>query len=537
MAGNMRSSESYRVENESVADADRAMSEALVEPSADARAPHAQASPHTRENGGNGQAPKTRLPLAALKAPQKQANVNALRSAWRCSDIFWVSCVIMTGVWSAYIGASGRAGLASVSAGLIGAISFITLLFSVRAHQFRATETYSEHMRKVFVASAAALGIWLTFALIVRPETFLPDALAKSGLAATLALGLLHTIYYSHARRLHRKGALVPTVVMLGATETARRMIEENAKTHELNILAIFDERLSRAPIHIHGIPVVGKIADLLSWDQLPYIDRIVVTLPSLAEARKQEFYSQIRLLPNRIAFVVDEFEALDHVHQRLSEIAEISLNEQTKHSKSGLHTLIKRAMDVIISGTVIVLGAPFFLLLSFLIKKDSPGPALFKQPRHGFNNRVFEVYKFRSMRVETEDKLAKVQVTQGDSRITRLGQFIRKTSLDELPQLINVFKGEMSLVGPRPHAVGMHTGNIESYKLVEEYAHRHRMKPGMTGWAQINGSRGPLHSAEDVARRVRLDVEYIERSSALFDLMIMFKTLPCLLGDSENIR
>jgi len=117
------------------------------------------------------------------------------------------------------------------------------------------------------------------------------------------------------------------------------------------------------------------------------------------------------------------------------------------------------------------------------------------------------------------------------------VGRFIRKTSIDELPQLINVIRGEMSLVGPRPHAVGMRTGEVESYKLVEEYAHRHKVKPGMTGWAQINGSRGPLHSEADVERRVRLDMEYIERSGAIFDLMIMVKTLPCLLGDSENIR
>ena len=203
----------------------------------------------------------------------------------------------------------------------------------------------------------------------------------------------------------------------------------------------------------------------------------------------------------------------------------------------SGRHIAVKRLMDVTIASIALVALSPILLLIGLLIKKGSPGPALFKQPRHGFNNRVFDVYKFRSMRNDAADLKAAQQTVAGDARITKIGRFIRKTSIDELPQLINVIKGEMSLVGPRPHAVGMRTGETESYKLVEEYAHRHKVKPGMTGWAQINGSRGPLHNAEDVARRVTLDMEYIERSGAFFDLMIMIKTLPCLLGDSENIR
>ena len=234
---------------------------------------------------------------------------------------------------------------------------------------------------------------------------------------------------------------------------------------------------------------------------------------------------------------MVDEFETLDHVQQRLTQIAQVGMADVTGKPKSGRHTLMKRLMDVSVSATLLTLGAPFLAILALLIKLDSPGPVLFKQPRHGFNNRVFHVYKFRSMRNDAADLKAAQQTVAGDARVTKLGRIIRKTSLDELPQLLNVLKGEMSLVGPRPHAVGMRTNDVESYKLVEEYAHRHKVKPGMTGWAQINGSRGPLHNAEDVARRVKLDVEYIERASVLWDVVIMLKTVPCLLGDSENIR
>ncbi len=480
---------------------------------------------------------KNRVPLSSISVSQDRMNVSALRFALRVSDVFWITAIITLGIWNTYVGINNHSVLAPVAAGALGTVMFVATLFMSGAHRFHPTESYKAHMKKVAFAAFSAIGAWLSISLLFKPDTFLPDGLAFAALAAAATLFLLHSLYFIQIRRLHDRRALTPNIVMLGATDSARRIIEENARSRELNILAIFDDRLSRAPRDIHGVPVVGKIQDLMEWDELPYVDRVVVTLPGLAHQRKQEFVDQVRKLPNRIAFVVDEFENLDHIQQRVSQIAAISMQDLTGKPKSGRHTALKRAMDVSISLTAMILGAPVLAAIALMIKLDSPGPVLFKQKRHGFNNRIFEVYKFRSLKVEQEDKDAAQQVTAGDTRVTRLGRFIRKTSLDELPQLLNVLKGEMSLVGPRPHAIGMRTGNVESYKLVDEYAHRHKVKPGMTGWAQINGSRGPLHDAAGVARRVQLDVEYIERSSIWFDLMIMIKTLPCLLGDSENIR
>ena len=143
------------------------------------------------------------------------------------------------------------------------------------------------------------------------------------------------------------------------------------------------------------------------------------------------------------------------------------------------------------------MLGAPLMALIALAIKLDSPGPVFFRQRRHGFNNEEILVWKFRSMRHGSDRSGGAQQVRFDDDRVTRVGRFIRRTSLDELPQLFNVLKGEMSLVGPRPHAVGMKTGDTQSAKLVAEYAHRHRMKPGMTGWAAIKGSRGPVDTPE----------------------------------------
>jgi len=480
---------------------------------------------------------RIRKTTAEIHVPERQTNMNALRFMLKSFDVIIVCVIIAFGIWNSYIGINNKVIIAPIAAAILGTSIFITSLFASQAYRFAPAETLGQHLKTVTIAGLAALGVWLTIALIIRPETFLPDTLAKAGLSATLILTGLHALYHQYINKLHLRGALAPTIVMLGATESARRLIEENAKTKELNILAIFDDRLSRAPMNIHGVPIIGKLDDLMAWDALPFINRIVVTLPAIANERKKDFVNRVRLLPNRIAFVVDEFETLNHVQQRLSEIAEVSMTDITGNPKSGRHTAMKRITDVVISSIALILGAPFLAIIAVLIRADSPGPVLFKQERHGFNNRIFHVYKFRSMRNDKADLKAAQQTVAGDARITKIGRFIRKTSIDELPQLMNVLKGEMSLVGPRPHATGMRTGDTESYKLVEEYAHRHRVKPGMTGWAQINGSRGPLHNAEDVAERVRLDIEYIERSNWFFDLYIMIKTLPVMLGDSENIR
>jgi len=414
---------------------------------------------------------RKRKTTADITVPQKQTSMSALRFTLRASDIFWVTAIIVISVWNGYIGINDKQIIAPIAAALMGSVIFISMLFLNRAHRFAAAETFGQHMRSVMMAAFGALGLWLAIALIVKPETFLPDTLAKAGLGATAVLFVLHALYHTHLKRLHNRGALAPTIVMLGATESARRLIEENAKKRELNILAIFDERLARAPHNIHGVPVIGKIEDLLTWDQLPYVNRIVVTLPGMAESRKQAFLEQVKLLPNRIAFVVDEFENLNHIQQRLTQIADIGMRDVTGNPKGGAHTAIKRLMDITIASLALIGLSPILAIIAIMIKKDSPGPVLFKQPRHGFNNRVFSVYKFRSMRNDTADLKA------------------------------------------------------------------HKVKPGMTGWAQINGSRGPLLDGDDVARRVELDVEYIERSNAAFDLYIMLKTLPVLLGDSENIR
>jgi exopolysaccharide biosynthesis polyprenyl glycosylphosphotransferase len=193
---------------------------------------------------------------------------------------------------------------------------------------------------------------------------------------------------------------------------------------------------------------------------------------------------------------------------------------------------VMKWLFDKIVGSLALLAAAPVMALVALAIKLDSKGPVLFRQRRYGFNNELIEVYKFRSMYVEQTDATAARLVTKDDPRVTRVGRFIRKTSLDELPQLFNVvFAGDLSLVGPRPHAVHAKAENRIYDEAVDGYFARHRVKPGITGWAQINGWRGETDSQEKIQRRVEHDLFYIENWSILFDVYILARTPFALLN------
>jgi exopolysaccharide biosynthesis polyprenyl glycosylphosphotransferase len=182
-----------------------------------------------------------------------------------------------------------------------------------------------------------------------------------------------------------------------------------------------------------------------------------------------------------------------------------------------------------------LVLLSPVMLVTAIAIKLESKGPVLFRQKRHGFNNELIDVYKFRSMYTDRTDATASKLVTKNDPRVTKVGRFIRKTSIDELPQLFNVLKGELSIVGPRPHALQAKAANLPYYEAVDGYFARHRVKPGMTGWAQINGWRGETDTVEKIMQRVNHDLYYIEKWSLLLDAYIVVMTPVSLFSRNEN--
>ena len=200
----------------------------------------------------------------------------------------------------------------------------------------------------------------------------------------------------------------------------------------------------------------------------------------------------------------------------------------------SGVSAVVKRVEDILLAFVLLVAAAPLMLLVSIAIKLESRGPVLFRQPRHGLDGLEIEVLKFRTMYAHLEDTLASRQTSQHDPRVTGLGRFLRRHSIDELPQLFNVLLGTMSLVGPRPHAPGTTAGGLSLELAVGGYTARHRVKPGITGWAQVCGCRGNLDSVEKAVRRVEHDLYYIENWSLLFDLRIIFRTIGLVFYDAQ---
>ncbi len=352
-----------------------------------------------------------------------------------------------------------------------------------------------------------------------------------------LVINSVHAHALAFSRHSLRAGWMSENVVIVGATPNARRLIERNEATNELNIVGIFDDRLSRAPSDIGGAPLLGRLDDLLTWDRLPEIDRIVVTVTSDARHRVKALVDRLRILPQRVVLLLD-LEGFDPESESLAKIAHSPAAYVSGSPRDSRRAISKRVFDLIAASVLLVAAIPLVLLLSLIIKLESPGPIFFRQRRHGFNNQIIRVWKFRSMRDDPDAaEQMRRQTEADDPRITRIGRFIRQTSIDEVPQLINVLKGEMSLVGPRPHAVGMTAQEQSVNSIVGDYAHRHRVKPGITGWAQINGSRGPVHTTELVRERVRLDMEYVNRSSFWLDCYILLMTLPRLLGDAHRTR
>lgn len=351
------------------------------------------------------------------------------------------------------------------------------------------------------------------------------------------AIGGVHMTYVLLMKHLFKLGHLSEKVVVIGATEKAQKLITNNRFSGDLRVLGVFDDRAERSPHIIENVPVLGKLDDLMVWDRLPEVDRIVVTITSDARDRVREVIDRLRVLPHRIVLMFD----LSSFSPETSEISSIGASPAAYVSGRPTNLkklIIKRVTDLSFGFGLLVLFSPLMLVIAALIKLEDGGPVFFRQLRHGFNNELIRVWKFRSM---TPDEKAtermSSQTQENDPRVTKIGDLIRRTSLDELPQLFNVILGNMSLVGPRPHAVGMTAESTMVHEIVGGYAHRHRSKPGLTGWAQINGSRGPVHTHNEVKERVRLDMEYLERSSFFFDIAIMLKTAPCLLGDYSRAR
>jgi Undecaprenyl-phosphate glucose phosphotransferase len=335
-----------------------------------------------------------------------------------------------------------------------------------------------------------------------------------------------------------REGRLDRRTIIVGSDRNGEQLIEalKAQDDSDLDILGVFDDRNdNRALETCAGSPKLGKVDDIVEFARRTRVDLVLFALPIAAETRILEMLKKLWVLPVdiRLSAHTNKLRFRPRSYSYLGKVPTLDVFEAPI---TDWDLVMKWLFDHIVGGIVLLLALPVMGLVALAVKLDSPGPVLFRQKRFGFNNERIDVFKFRSLYHDQADPLASRVVTRNDSRVTRVGRFIRRTSLDELPQLFNVvFKGNLSLVGPRPHAV---QGKLQSRlfdEAVDGYFARHRVKPGITGWAQINGWRGEVDSEEKIQKRVEFDLYYIENWSVLFDLFILLRTPLALMTKSEN--
>ncbi len=391
--------------------------------------------------------------------------------------------------------------------------------------------------------SRVMLGWAITFALIESAFFFLKIGqefsrvwLALWFVAGGAALLVSRTVLASVVRKWAHQGRLFRRAVIYGTgcvTEDVIAQLEKDAAS-DIRISGIFDDRDDdRALRMIAGYPRLGGLNDLVSLGRDSRIDLVIVALPVAAEKRLSEVVKKLSVLPADIKLPAraTEIRFSPRTYSHVGSVAMIDLYDKPI---ADWGTVSKWLFDKIIALLAIILLAPVMAAVAIAIRLDSSGPVLFRQKRYGFNNELIEIFKFRSMYTGMCDAAATKLVTRHDPRVTPVGRFIRKTSLDELPQLFNVLKGDLSLVGPRPHALSAKAADRLYDDVVDGYFARHKVKPGITGWAQINGWRGETDTPEKIQKRVEHDLYYIENWSVLFDLYILLKT-PLSLLKTEN--
>jgi Undecaprenyl-phosphate glucose phosphotransferase len=488
-----------------------------------------------RFSPANALTPKA-APIALAPAARRQRlfHRSAIRVAARAADA--VATVLVTVLLCIAAGIDpSRTTVAQALPYLLLPIAGVAGVWTAGGYRFRYAGSIPAHLFRIAIGGSVAMSAVYLLALMVDAV----DAATFARLAVANALTLfgLHANYLGLTRALTRAGQLSDNVVIVGATQAARRIVARNTRERELNILGYFDDRAGRTPQSMEGAPFLGGLDDLLAWPRLPEVDRIVVTVTSTAQARVNGLIDRLRGLPQEIILVLD-LDGFNPEQTSLARVADAPAAYISGAPKDLRRAIVKRTFDVVAASLCLAVFALPMAIVAVLVKLDSPGPVFFRQKRHGFHNEIIRVWKFRTMRPDRAAEDGVIRQTQhNDPRVTRLGRILRATSIDELPQLMNVLSGEMSLVGPRPHAIGMTTEEVEVHRIVGDYAHRHRMKPGLTGWAQINGSRGPVHTADEVRTRVALDMDYVAKASVWLDLYIMLMTAPRLLGDYNRDR
>jgi Undecaprenyl-phosphate glucose phosphotransferase len=450
-----------------------------------------------------------------------------------------VAIVALVGfaVYFAYVVPNDGIGFAWRYAGAIAGIAVLALL-AFQVADIYQIQAFRGH-EKQYMRLASAWSVVFLIAISVSFFAKAGDQFSRAWLGGFYVLGLCALIGFRRAlfllvRRWTREGRLDRRTVVVGADRNGETLISSLAaqRDSDVRVIGVFDDRgEARNASSREGVQKLGTVDELVEFARHTRVDLVIFSLPISAEARILQMLRKLWVLPVDIRLSAHT-NKLRFRPRSYSYIGNVPVIDIFDKPIADWDVVMKWLFDKVVGALALLFVAPIMALVALAIKLDSKGPVLFKQRRYGFNNELIEVYKFRSMYVDQTDASAQRLVRKNDPRVTRVGRFIRKTSLDELPQLFNVvFAGNLSLVGPRPHAVHAKAENRIYDEAVDGYFARHRVKPGITGWAQINGWRGETDSQEKIQRRVEHDLYYIENWSILFDVYILARTPFALLN------
>ncbi len=391
----------------------------------------------------------------------------------------------------------------------------------------------SRQISKAFSSTAIVMMFAAGFSHAAHWDVMPPMA-TLLWVATTLAsLSVVRLICANIVRNLGRAGYLRRRTVVIGSGPDVEELVTSLQKQEpdSLEFLGFFDDRDGeRSSTSVGNVGRLGTFHELAGWCRTNHVDLAVVAVPPRAERRILEILQDLfeLNLDVRISAQNSHLRLNPNAYRYVGNVPFLAIMDKPL---GDWDRTVKNFTDLILGVLILLLAAPVMAVVALAVRLESKGPIFFRQRRYGFDNKLIEVYKFRSMYVDKLDASAEKLVTKGDPRVTRVGRFIRKTSLDELPQLFNVIKGEMSLVGPRPHATQAKAGDDLYEKVVQNYMARHRVKPGVTGWAQVCGWRGETDTQEKIQRRVACDLYYIDNWSVLFDLKILAMTPTAMLS------
>jgi Undecaprenyl-phosphate glucose phosphotransferase len=410
---------------------------------------------------------------------------------------------------------------------IFAATLFVTMFERSGGYQLKRLQLLRWQLRHVLMVWAVAVAVLLFGASLGKISEIysLGWGVVWFGTTASLLMMERGVLHFALTRWV-RAGYLTRNIVILGAGSEGERLIAKlkHSQDPTVTICGLFDDHKSQPPLSVHGLSVLGTTNDLIRFARCNPVDEVIVALPLDAERQLKEVFAKLKGLAVDLRLSIEPV-ARRYEGRGVSYLGEVPVLEiadrPLKHWRAGA----KWIQDKVLSVLLLFGLAPFMAGIAIAIKLDSPGPVFFAQERFGFNNNVIRVLKFRTMHVGLCDPSGSQRTVCNDPRVTGVGRVLRWLSLDELPQLVNVVRGDMSLVGPRPHAIAMKAGGHLYGDAVEQYLHRHRVKPGITGWAQVNGLRGEVDTLEKAQRRLDHDLYYIDHWSPWLDLKILLMT------------